>query len=275
VKTQNPTTKSEKGEEHMADFGGKVVIVTGGAKGIGRAISLAFAREGASVLCADVDDQAGQAIERDSADLAGAIVYQKADVARAEDCHALVDTCVARWGGVDVVVNNAGIQPASSYLPAHELPEDAWDRILGVNLKSTFLTTKYSVPQMKSRGGGAIVNIASVQGLQSAKGVSAYAASKGGLLNLTRQLALEYAADGIRVNAVNPGTIETDLAIAGSGGLEALREGASRTHPLGRAGKPEEIADAVLFLASGKASFITGEYLCVDGGLMAKGAWSE
>lgn len=257
----------------MTDFEGKVVIVTGGAKGIGRAISLAFAREGANVLCADIDDQAGQSVEQQAAALAGAVVYQKADVARAQDCQGLVESCVARWGGVDVIVNNAGIQPASSYLPAHELPEDAWDRIVNVNLKSTFLMTKYAVPPMKNRGGGAIVNIASVQGLQSAKGVSAYAASKGGLLNLTRQLALEYAADGIRVNAVNPGTIETDLAIAGSGGLEVLREGAARTHPLGRAGQPEEIANAVLFLASDKASFITGEYLCVDGGLMAKGAW--
>jgi NAD(P)-dependent dehydrogenase (short-subunit alcohol dehydrogenase family) len=259
----------------MADFEGKIVIVTGGAKGIGRAISLAFAREGANVLCADIDDQAGQVIEQQSVELAGAIVYQKADVARVGDCQALVNTCVERWGGVDVIVNNAGIQPASSYVPAHELPEDAWDRILDVNLKSTFLMAKYAVPQMKKRGGGAIVNIASVQGLQSAKGVSAYAASKGGLLNLTRQLALEYAADQIRVNAVNPGTIETDLAIAGSGGLEALREGAARTHPLGRAGQPDEIADAVLFLASKRASFITGEYLCVDGGLMAKGSWVE
>ncbi|MBX3000404.1 MAG: glucose 1-dehydrogenase [Caldilineaceae bacterium] len=259
----------------MADFEGKVVIVTGGAKGIGRAISLAFAREGANVLCADMDAQAGQQIERDSAGLAGTVAFQRADVARANDCQALVNTCVDRWSGLDVIVNNAGIQPASSYLPAHELPEEDWDRILDVNLKSTFLTAKYGVPQMKQRGGGAIVNIASVQGLQSAKAVSAYAASKGGLLNLTRQLALEYAADGIRVNAVNPGTIETELAIAGSGGLEALREGAARTHPLGRAGQPEEIANAVLFLASEKASFITGEYLCVDGGLMAKGAWQE
>jgi NAD(P)-dependent dehydrogenase (short-subunit alcohol dehydrogenase family) len=259
----------------MADFEGKAVIVTGGAKGIGRAISLAFAREGANVLCADVDAQAGQAIEQQAADLSGAIVFQKADVARSADCQDLVNACLTRWGGLDVIVNNVGIQPSESYVPAHELPEEAWGRIVDVNLKSTFLMTKYGVPQMKKRGSGAIVNIASVQGLQSAPGVSAYAASKGGLLNLTRQLALEYAADGIRVNAVNPGTIETDLAIAGSGGLEALRAGAARTHPLGRAGQPEEVANAVLFLAGERASFITGEYLCVDGGLMAKGAWVE
>jgi NAD(P)-dependent dehydrogenase (short-subunit alcohol dehydrogenase family) len=153
------------------------------------------------------------------------------------------------------------------------MTEEMWDRIIDVNLKSCFLMVKYGIPHMMGRG-GAIVNIASVQGLQSAKKVPAYAASKGGILNLTRQLALDYAEHGVRVNAVNPGTIETDLAI-GAGTLEALRADAARTHPIGRSGKPEEVAEAVLFLASDKASFVTGEYLCVDGGLMAKGAWEE
>jgi NAD(P)-dependent dehydrogenase (short-subunit alcohol dehydrogenase family) len=259
----------------MPTFEGKIVIVTGGAKGIGRAICLAFAREGANVLCADVDTSAGAAIEVQSANLPGKVVFREADVAQTAQCQDLINWCVSTWGGVDIIVNNVGIQPAHSYVPAHELPEEDWDRILAVNLKSTFLMTKYGVPQLQKRGGGAIVNIASVQGLQSARHVSAYAASKGGLLNLTRQLALEYASDGIRVNAVNPGTIETELAIAGSGGLEPLREAAARTHPLGRAGQPEEVAEAVLFLASDRASFITGEYLCVDGGMMAKGAWAE
>lgn len=259
----------------MPTFAGKSVIVTGGAKGIGRAISLAFATEGANVLCADLDTAAGTALEAGAADLPGRLLFQEADVAQAAHCRELVERCVSTWGGLDIIVNNAGIQPLRSYLPAHELPEEDWDRILDVNLKATFLMVKAGIPHLRQRGGGAIVNIASVQGLQSAKGVSAYAASKGGLINLTRQLALEYAADAIRVNAVNPGTIETDLAMAGSSSLEALRAAAARTHPLGRAGKPEEIAAAVLFLASDQAAFITGEYLCVDGGLMAKGAWAE
>ena len=187
-----------------------------------------------------------------------------------------MDQAVALWGGVDVLANNVGIQPLHSYLPAHELPEEMWDRIIDVNLKSGFLMTKYAVPVMKERGGGVIINTASVQGLQSAKGIAPYAASKGGMLSLTRQLALEYAADNIRVLAVNPGTIETPLAAAGTGNDYAkLRQEGAKAHPIGRIGKPEEIASVVLFLASDGASFMTGEFVNVDGGLMAKGAWAE
>jgi len=260
----------------MTDFTGKAVIVTGGGNGIGRAICLAFANAGAHVLCADVDDTAGQQVVDLAADAPGQIVYQHADVSTAVACKALVDQAVALWGGVDVLLNNVGIQPLNTYLPAHELPEEAWDRIINVNLKSGFLMTKYAAPVMVQRGGGVIINTASVQGLQSAKGIAAYAASKGGMLSLTRQLALEYAADNIRVLAVNPGTIETPLAAAGTGNdYEALRRDGAKAHPIGRIGKPEEIASVVLFLASDGASFMTGEYVNVDGGLMAKGAWAE
>ena len=154
-----------------------------------------------------------------------------------------------------------------------------WDRILDVNLKSAFFMTKYAVPYMKTQGGGVIINTASVQGLQSAMAVSAYAASKGGILSLTRQLALEYAADNIRVLAVSPGTIDTplvDQALESIGGDEqTLRAGMARAHPLGRIGRPEEIAQVVLFLASDKSSFMTGENVCVDGGMMARGAWAS
>ncbi len=177
-----------------------------------------------------------------------------------------------------MLCNNVGIQPTDSYLPAHEFPEKMWDRILDVNLKSCFLMTKYCVPEMVKRGGGVIVNTASVQGLQSMKGVSAYAASKGGILSLTRQLALEYAEDNIRVLAVNPGTIDTPLvdeALAAMGGDEqAIRRGMAEAYPMGRIGQPEEIGQVVLFLASDRASFMTGESICVDGGIMAKGGWA-
>tara|TARA_B100000029_G_C16996738_1_gene749572 strand:- start:53 stop:544 length:492 start_codon:yes stop_codon:yes gene_type:complete len=163
-------------------------------------------------------------------------------------------------------------------MPAHELPVELWDRIIDVNLKSTFLMCRHAIPVMKDQGGGVIVNTASVQGLQSAPGVSAYAASKGGQLSLTRQLALEYARDNIRVLAVNPGTIDTPLV---DEALEALgantpeaREGMAEVHPVGRIGQPSDIAKVVLFLASDDASFMTGEYVCVDGGVMAKGAWA-
>jgi NAD(P)-dependent dehydrogenase (short-subunit alcohol dehydrogenase family) len=262
----------------MSEFQDKVVIVTGGAKGIGRGICWAFAQEGANVMCADVDQAAGEKLVSDAVELPGKIRFHRADVATGEGCRGLVEATVSVWGGVDVVCNNVGIQPVNSYLRAHELPEEMWDRILAVNLKSAFLMTKFSVPEMQKRGGGVIINTASVQGLQSAPLVPAYAASKGGILSLTRQLALDYAQDNIRVLAVNPGTIDTPLveeAIV-AGGLDPVeaRAGWAKAHPIGRIGAPADIANVVVFLASQKASFMTGEYICVDGGMMAKGAWA-
>ena len=255
---------------------GKSVIVTGGAKGIGRGISEAFADDGARVLCLDVDESAGE-------ELAGhhdQLLFRKTDVTVNAECESAVQMAAAEFGGVDVLCNNVGIQPMDSYLPAHELPEESWDRIIAVNLKSYFLMTKHCVPELVKRGGGAIINTASVQGLQSMKGVSAYAASKGGILTLTKQLALEYAADNIRVLAVNPGTIETPMVQESLKGLtpeeeQQVRKDIAAGHPLGRMGQPVEIANLVLFLASDKASFMTGDNVNCDGGLMAKGAWAE
>ena len=261
----------------MFDYSGKVVIVTGGAGGIGRALSLGFAKAGASVLAIDVDEAAGK--ELTNTDHApGKIIFFPGDVSSAEVCRSAVETAVNEFGGLDVICNNAGIQPKSSYLPAHELPEEMWDRIIDVNLKAPFLLTGYAIPHLRARGGGVILNTASVQGLQSAHHVSAYAASKGGLLSLTRQLALDYAPDKIRVLAICPGTIDTNMpAISiepGGPTLDEMRVEWGKTHPLGRIGAPEEIANVALFLASDYASFMTGEYVCVDGGMMAKGAWA-
>lgn len=262
----------------MSEFQNRVVIVTGGAKGIGGGISRAFAKEGAQVLCADVDVVAGKQIESESTDWAGKIQFIEADVTKDAVCKTLIEIAISQWGRLDVVCNNVGIQPTNSYLPAHELSEELWDRIIDVNLKSCFLMTRHSVPEMQKHNGGVIINTASVQGLQSMKGVSAYAASKGGILSLTRQLALEYAEDKIRVLAVNPGTIDTPLldeAIAyGGQDMTIAKENYGKAQPIGRIGTPEDIANAFLFLASDKASFMTGEYVCVDGGLMAKGAWA-
>lgn len=262
----------------MSDFKDKVIIVTGGARGIGRGICLAFAHEGAQVLCADVNEELGAQTASESEALAGTIHFQRADVSQSSECQGVVERAISEWGKVDVLCNNVGIQPTDTYLPAHELPEESWDRIIDVNLKSFFLMTKYCVPHMKERGGGVIINTASVQGLQSMKGVSAYAASKGGILSLTRQLALEYGEDKIRVLAVNPGTIDTPLvaeAVEFMGeDLEGLKRRWGNDHPIGHIGQPEDIANVVVFLASDKASFMTGEYVCVDGGLMAKGAWA-
>mgnify|MGYP006274089113 CR=1 FL=1 len=262
----------------MGVFSGKSVIVTGGAKGIGRAIALGFARAGAGTVCADIDVAAGAETLALAAGADGRMIFVAADVSRSDACKALVERAVGEFGGVDILCNNVGIQPVSSYAPAHELPEETWDRIIAVNLKSRFLMAKYCVPEMKRRGGGVIVNTASVQGLQSALGVAPYAASKGGDLSLTRQLALEYAKDNIRVLAVNPGTIETPLvaeaAAAVGETIDGLRAKWGACHPLDRIGKPEEVAEVVMFLASDKASFMTGSYVNVDGGLMAKGAWA-
>jgi dihydroanticapsin dehydrogenase len=254
----------------MGEFTDKNVIVTGGAKGIGAGITRAFAGEGARVACVDVDEVAGAAIATEGESLSGEIRFVSADASSGDACKELCEKVIADWGGIDVVCNNVGIQPVSSYLPAHELPDEMWDRILDVNLKSAFLMTKHSVPNMMARGGGVIINTASVQGLQSALGVSAYAASKGGMLSLTRQLSLEYAQHNIRVMAVNPGGIDTPL---GQDRAE-FEKGYAKIHPIGRFGVPADIAHAVLFLASEKASFMTGSYMNVDGGLMAKGAWA-
>jgi NAD(P)-dependent dehydrogenase (short-subunit alcohol dehydrogenase family) len=263
----------------MAEFAEKVVIVTGGAQGIGRGICEAFAREGARVLCADVNVETGAALATDS-DAAGSgeISFVQADVTLKDDCHAVVRKAVSEWGGIDVLCNNVGIQPFDAYLPAHELPEETWDLIINVNLKSYFLMAKACVPEMIKRGGGVIINTASVQGLQSMKGVSAYAASKGGILSLTRQLALEYAEEHIRVLAINPGAIETqivDEAAAGAGkSVDEMKRIFGACHPMKRIGQPIEIGNIAVFLASDKAAFMTGESVCVDGGMMALGAWA-
>ena len=260
----------------MGQFDGKVVIVTGGALGIGRATALAFAAEGASVTVADVNEAAGSRTVGEMP--AGKGLLVRADVARASECQRVVAETVARFGGVDVLFNNVGIQPPESYANVEGQTEEMWDRILDVNLKSYFLMAKYAIPEMRKRGGGVIVNTASVQGLQSMPGVPAYAASKGGVLSLTRQMAVDYARENIRVTAVCPGTIDTEMVRAAAAsepdGVEAALKRYGESHPIGRIGTGEDIANAVLFLASDKASFITGEYLCVDGGYMALGAWA-
>jgi NAD(P)-dependent dehydrogenase (short-subunit alcohol dehydrogenase family) len=257
----------------------KVVIVSGGAHGIGEAAALAFARKGDRVAVADIDRTAGEALCATSRKLAGEIAFIQADVSRADAARSVVEKTVATFGGVDVLFNNVGIQPPESYRPAEHLDEAVWDRIMEVNAKSCFLLSKYAIPEMIKRGGGVIINNASTQGLQSQKLVPAYAASKGAVLSLTRNLALDYAEKNIRVVAICPGSIDTPLLRAAAAvdspqnPDEALTQWGAK-HPIGRIGKAAEIAEVVVFLASEKASFITGEYVCVDGGLMAKGAWA-
>ena len=257
----------------------KVVIVSGGAHGIGEASALAFAREGYRVTVADIDRAAGETLAGSSRSLTGEIAFFHADVSRASDARDVVQRTVAAFGGVDVLFNNAGIQPAESYRTAEHLEEAVWDRVMDVNARSCFLLCKYAIPAMLNRGGGVIINNASTQALQSQRLVPAYAASKGAVLSLTRNLALDYADKNIRVVAICPGSVDTPMLRATAALAsphnpdEALAQWGLK-HPLGRIGRPGEIAEVVLFLASEKASFITGEYVCVDGGLMAKGAWA-
>ena len=262
----------------MASFDGKVVIITGGALGIGQATAREFAKEGAMVAIADVNREAGEATLAEVERLGGQGLMLEADVSDSADCKRVVDTAVERFGGVDILFNNVGIQPPASYVNVEDTPETLWDRIVGVNLKSCFLMSKYSIPEMRKRGGGVIINTASVQGLQSQPLVPPYAASKGGILSLTRQMSLDYAKDNIRVLAVCPGSIDTPMLRAAAGVVggdpdEVVGQWGA-AHPIGRVGTGQDIANAVLFLASDKASFMTGENVNVDGGYMALGAWA-
>ncbi len=259
-------------------FDHKVVVVTGGALGIGRACAIEFAREGAQVTIADINEAAGRSTIEAIEGIGGEGHLVIGDVARASECQRVVRETVDHFGGLDVLFNNVGIQPQDSYRNVEDTSEGMWDRIMDVNLKSYFLMSKYALPEIRRRGGGAIINTASVQGLQSQKGVPAYAASKGGILSLTRQMALDYAAEHIRVLAVCPGSIDTDMVRVAAArepdGLDAALERFGRSHPIGRIGTGQDIANVVLFLASDKAAFMTGEYVCVDGGYMALGAWA-
>ncbi len=253
------------------EFAGKVAVVTGVAQGIGAATARAFAREGARVAVVDRDTAAGRARADELAGEDGRAIFVGADVASTDDARRIAREAVAAFGGVDALVNNAGIQ---TYGTVEEMAEEEWDRTLAVNLKGVFLVSKWIVPEIRRRGGGAIVNVASVQGLATQPAVAAYAASKGGVLALTRSMALDYAREKIRVNAVCPGSVDTPMLRASAdlfGGEDP--EGALRDwgalHAMGRIARPEEVAEMILFLAGPRASFCTGGAYLVDGGMLA------
>jgi len=243
----------------------KVAIITGGGSGIGRATALMFAREGAKVVVSDYNEGTGQQTVNDIKANGGDAIFVKADVSKEEEVKYMVDRAVGEYGKVDVLFSNAGI---GELRKATELPVEDWDRTININLRGVFLCAKHTIPVMQKSGGGSIINNASILGHVGTPGATSYNSAKGGVVILTKNLALDYAKDNIRVNAVCPGYIKTPLVMNGL--PEEMRKQLEALHPLGRMGEPDEVAYCVLFLASDESSFVTGSSLMVDGGYTAQ-----
>jgi NAD(P)-dependent dehydrogenase (short-subunit alcohol dehydrogenase family) len=241
---------------------GKVAIITGGGSGIGQATARLMAAQGASVLVADIDGDAAQAT---AAEIGAEAML--VDVTVSDDVASMVGQAIDLFGRLDIAVNNAGV--SSVYARVPELAVDDWNRTIAVNLTGVFLCMAAEIPRLLDAGGGAIVNVASAAGMMGVPGLSAYSASKHGVIGLTRSAALECARKGIRVNAVLPGTVRTPMLEGFTGGDEAVLEGMGRTSPVGRLAAPEEIAEAIVWLCSDAASYVTGHAMAVDGGALA------
>jgi NAD(P)-dependent dehydrogenase (short-subunit alcohol dehydrogenase family) len=254
----------------MGRLDNKVAVITGAASGMGRATAVRFAGEGAALVIADLNQEGGEAAVRDCKENGGRAVFQRTDVTGETDIKAAIDRAVREFGRLDIIYNNAGIGGAVG--PIDKIEVEAWDRTLSVLLRAVFLGIKHAVPEMRKLGGGSIISTASIAGLQGYAGIHAYSAAKAGVVNLTRSAATELAKDRIRVNCICPGGILTPLIYnTFPGGQKAAAEFLAKGQPFPREGRPEDIANMALFLASDESEWITGAAMVVDGGYTAAG----
>jgi NAD(P)-dependent dehydrogenase (short-subunit alcohol dehydrogenase family) len=252
----------------MKEFEGKVALVTGGGSGIGRATALGFAREGGQVVIGNRNVQRGEETVSMIRDAGGTASFRRTDVVVAADVKALVDHAVTTYGRLDIAFNNAGIE--GDPRPLAEQTEANFDAVMDINVKGVWLSMKYEIPRMLEQAGGAIVNCSSVAGVIGFPGIGIYAASKHAVIGLTKVAALEYSAQGIRINAVNPAVIDTEMVDRLADGMNMKKDDLTTFHPIGRLGRVEEVAEAVLWMCSDKASFVTGHSMIVDGGFTAR-----
>jgi NAD(P)-dependent dehydrogenase (short-subunit alcohol dehydrogenase family) len=253
----------------MKEFQAKVALVTGGGSGIGRATAVAFAREGAHVVIGNRNVQRGEETVSMIRETGGKASFQRTDVMVAAEVDALVEHAVETCGRLDIAFNNAGIE-GDVKPTVIDHTEANFDSVMDVNVKGVWLSMKYEIPQMLKRGGGAIVNCSSVAGVIGFPGIGIYSASKHAVIGLTKAAALEFSAQGIRINAVNPAVIDTEMVDRLAAGMNVKKNDLTTFHPIGRLGRVEEVAEAVLWLCSDKASFVTGHSMMVDGGFTAR-----
>jgi NAD(P)-dependent dehydrogenase (short-subunit alcohol dehydrogenase family) len=252
----------------MINFAGKVALVTGGTSGIGRATAIAYAQQQAKVIVAGRRVEEGEETVRLIKDAGGEALFVRTDVTQESEVKAMVDQTIHVFGRLDIAFNNAGTHGEDPSLI--EQADVEYDRMMNANVKGVWLSMKYEIAQMLKQGGGAIVNTSSILGVIAMPSVPLYTASKYAVVGLTKAAALQYAKSGIRINAVGPGAIETDMFEKATGGQDEAKAYMAGLHPMGRVGKPVEVANAVVWLSSDSASFVTGEILMVDGGYVAQ-----